>query len=194
MNFRWGATIPDASADERPVHTVYVDAFYMDKYKVTNAQYAEFLNAKDKHAEFVITWYNPSHSPSFGFGRIEFVSGVYRVKVGYENHPLGGVPWPCAMAYAVWKGKRLPTEAEWEKAARGGLVGKRYPNGDTITPQEANYDWNVGGTTVVGSYPANGYGLYDMAGNLWEWCLDEYDENFYLNSPARNSANRVLIV
>ena len=86
------------------------------------------------------------------------------------------------MAYAQWTGKRLPTEAEWEKAARGGLINQKYPWGDSIDANKANYDSNsrrVRGTTPVGQYPANRYELYDMCGNVWEWCLDEYNNNFY---------------
>ena len=168
--------------DESPTHAVYVDAFYMDESEVTNAQYAEFLNAKGKHTEDNRIWMFIGAQND----KIEAVSGVYRVKTGYENHPAVFVSWYGAMAYAEWKGKRLPTEAEWEKAARGGLSGQNYPWGNTIDSSQANYNNNIGETTAVGQYPANDYGLNDMAGNVWEWCLDEYDANFYSVSPARN--------
>ena len=178
--FRMGSN--SGSSDEKPVHSVYVDAFYMDKYEVTNAQYAEFLNAKGKHAEGGRMWYNIGSDRS----RIEFVSGEYRVKAGYANHPVTMVSWYGAMAYAEWKGKRLPTEAEWEKAARGNLSGLKYPWGNTIDSTKANYNNHIKDTTAVGKYTANGYGLYDMAGNVWEWCLDERNLGFYAISPARN--------
>ena len=90
------------------------------------------------------------------------------------------------MAYAAWSGKRLPTEAEWEKAARGGLAGKKYAWGDSIDASKANYHSDVKDTMPVGSYPPNGYGLYDMTGNVWEWCLDAYDSHVYTSSPRRN--------
>ena len=166
----------------QPVHSVYVDAFYMDKYEVTNSQYAKFLNAQDKHTDAGITLAYLGSDLT----RIEYVEGKYRAKLGYENHPMVVVNWYAAMAYAEWIGKRLPTEAEWEKAARGGLSGLKYPWGNTIDSSRANYNWHIDDTTAVGKYPPNGYGLYDMIGNVWEWCLDEYSTTFYAISPARN--------
>ena len=178
--FRMGSN--SGGSDEKPVHSVYVDAFYMDKHEVTNEDYAAFLNAKGKHAEAGKEWYRIGHSSS----RIEYVSRKYQVKGGYEKHPVTLVSWYGAMAYAAWKGKRLPTEAEWEKAARGGLSGLKYPWGNAIDSNRANYNNHVGDTTVVGKYAANGYGLHDMSGNVWEWCLDEYNAGFYAISPSQN--------
>jgi len=116
---------------------------------------------------------------------------TYKPVSGYETHPVVNVSWYGAAAYAQFYGKRLPTEAEWEKAARGGLVGKRYPWGDNITHDNANYS-GIGGldrweyTSPVGSFPSNGYGLFDMAGNVWEWCADAYDGGYYSVSPKNN--------
>ena len=152
------------SSDEQPVHTVYVDAFYMDEYEVTNAQYWKFMSATG-HREPRYWDDSDSNQP---------------------NQPVIGVDWNDAVAYARWAGKRLPTEAKWEYAARGGLEGKKYPWGDPISTSQANYGNYVGKTVPVGSYSANGYGLYDMAGNVYEWCSDWYDENYYSSSPSRN--------
>ena len=160
-----------------PVHTVYVDAFYMDKYEVTNEQYVAFLNAMriDGGVPAVV-------SEELEKFKHFLVDGVYRVDEEYKNFPVRGATWYGAMAYAIWAGKRLPTEAEWEKAARGGLEGKDYPWGnENDWPPDYNGDYRS-----VGENPPNGYGLYDMAGNLREWCLDEYDPNFYENSPILN--------
>ena len=169
----------NAGADEQPVRTVYIDAFYMDKYEVTNAQYKKFLDA----------------NPLWRKGRILSVyhDGDYlkhwngdNYPTGKGNHPVTYVSWYAAMAYAEWVGKRLPTEAEWEKAARGGLIAKEYPWGDSIGSSRANYNKNVGDTTSVGQYAANDYGLYDMSGNVAEWCLDVYDQDFYMNASYQN--------
>ena len=177
--FEMGSNDDEAGSDEQPVHTVYVDAFYMDKYEVTNHEFKEFL----------------LKNPGWQKDRIEkrFRDANYlkdwegnEYPDGKGNHPVVNVSWYAAVAYAKWANKRLPTEAEWERAARGGLVGKKYPHGDAIIAMHANYDKNVGGTSPVGVYPANNYNLHDMAGNVWEWCLDEYNEGFYSVSPSEN--------
>ncbi len=177
--FKMGSDERDAHGDEQPVHTVYADSFYIDRYEVTNAQYKAFIDAnpewgKDKilakyHDDNYLLHWNKNSYP-----------------VGRENHPIRFVSWYAAMAYARWVGKRLPTEAEWEKAARGGLVGKRYPWGDLIDSNDANFGENIKDITPVGNYPANGYGLYDIGGNTAEWCLDTYDSDFYASFPGRN--------
>ena len=178
----------EGRVDERHVHTVYLDAFYIDKYEVTNAQYAEFLNAYGKNVDAAgheLLEINSS------WCLIEKVGNTYKPKAGYENHPVIYVSWYGAAAYAQFYGKRLPTEAEWEKAARGGLPGKRYPWGDDISHDDANY-FGIGGrdkwdrTSPVGSFPPNGYDLYDVAGNVWEWCADEYGGYYYSKSPKNN--------
>lgn len=161
--FQMGSDHNEGYSDEKPVNTVYVDAFYMDKYEVTVGQYKAFILATGHEAP-LLTSYSPT-----------------------DQHPMIYVSWYDAMAYSAWAGKRLPTEAEWEKAARGGLVGKKYPWGDTIDMGKANHGNNMSKASPVGSYAANGYGLYDMAGNVKEWCLDEYDMNFYKRIiPRRN--------
>ena len=168
----------DGTEDEQPVHTVHLDAFFMDKYEVNNAKYREFIlvnlswqkgriRSRYHNGDYLKTW-SGNNYPS-----------------GRANHPVTYVSWYAAMAYAQWAGKRLPTEAEWEYAARGGLAGKKYPWGNTISPNDANYDAGPHGAP----YAANGYGLYNMAGNVEEWCLDEYDANFYAGS--RNSRNPI---
>ena len=179
--FTMGSADPNSGKNERPVHPVYVDAFYIDKYEVTNDQYAGFLNAKGKHSEWNRVWFDVGDKDA----RIKYVDGRYRVQIGYENHPACAT-WYGAIAYAVWVDKRLPTEAEWEKAARGGLGHQQYPWGNSIDASMANYGRNLGSTAPVGQYPANGYGLYDMIGNVWEWCLDEGDQDFYRRSPLEN--------
>ena len=183
--FDMGSNDAEANNNEQPVRRVYVDAFYMDETEVTNVQFKEFLlenprwqkgriNAKFSGARYLGDW-SGNNYPN-----------------GKGNHPVRQVSWYAAMAYAEWADKRLPTEAEWEYAARGGLNGKKYPNGNTITARDANFAKNVGDTTPVGKYPANGYGLYDMVGNMWEWCLDEYDAEFYFTFPRNGVARNPL--
>ena len=179
-SFLMGSEDEDADDDEQPVHTVHLDAFYMDTHEVTNAQFKAFVDANPQ-------WQKDNIEARFHNGYyLAHWSGT-DYPAGKAEHPVTSVTWYAAMAYAEWAGKRLPTEAEWEYAARGGLAGKKYPWGDTISAADANYGRHVGDTTPVGQYPANGYGLYDMAGNVWEWCLDAYDWDFYaVSDDSRN--------
>ncbi len=184
--FKMGSN--EGQKHEKPVHTVYVDAFYIDKNEVTNAQYAQFLNEYGRNADG-----DGRELLDVDYSRclIRKSENTYEPKSGYENHPVTEVNWYGAVAYAQFYGKRLPTEAEWEKAARGGLVGKRYPWGDEISHDDANYNGTGGKdvwsrTSPVGSFAANGYELYDMAGNVWEWCADWWGRDYYANSPPNN--------
>ena len=105
---------------------------------------------------------------------------------GKADHPVTHVSWYAAMAYSQWAGKRLSSEAEWEKAARGGLTGQKYPWGDELNSSMAYCGKEGGVTTSVGQYPPNNYGLHDIVGNVWEWCLDEYVPNVFAITPNRN--------
>ena len=181
--FQMGSNTGDS--DEKPVHTVYVDAFYMDIHEVTNAQYKQFVDANPQWRQARIpTYYHDGEYLKHWNGN--------NYPTGKGDHPVVYVSWYGAMAYAQWARKRLPTEAEWEKAARGGLVGRKYPWGNSIGPSQANYGSHVGDTTTVGSHPPNKYGLYDMAGNVWEWCLDgdEKGRNPIIDPIPRRVANR----
>ena len=177
--FQMGSNASNAESDEKPMHTVYVDSYYIDKYEVTNAKFKQFVDAnpqwqKDRiprkfhNSQYLDFWQGNSYPPD------------------KEDHPVVYVSWYAAMAYAKWEGKRLPTEAEWEKAARGELDGLKYTWGNMVDPSKANYGGQVGDTTPVGAYPANDYGLYDMVGNVMEWCLDGYETDFYSRSPRQN--------
>lgn len=189
--FQMGSEEFVAYYDEKPVHSVYLDGYYIDKYPVTNAQYKEFVNANPVWGK-PARWYDQGSGGNVSIPR-KYHDGEYlknwksgNFPKGEEDHPVTWVSWYAAMAYARWIGKRLPTEAEWEKAARGGLTGEKYPWGETIDSTYVNYDAWVGKTTAVGQYPANGYGLYDVVGNVYEWCLDKWDRNFYSHSPENN--------
>lgn len=162
-----------------PEHTVYVDAFYMDAYEVTNAQFKAFIDANPE-------WGKDNIPRKYHNGRYLRLWDGDNYPIGKENHPVVHVSWYAAMAYASWVGKRLPTEAEWEKAARGGVVGERYAWGDLRDPIKSNYGYFDTNTLPVGSYLPNGYGLYDMGGNVLELCLDEYDRDYYKSSPKEN--------
>lgn len=161
----------EGGTDTEPVHTIYLDAFYMDIYEVTNDLYMKFV--EETGYGFPQFWTHPD------FNR--------------PNQPVVGVSWYDAAMYAQWAGKQLPTEAQWEKAARGGLVGKTYPWGDQISHDDANYQgvggrdqWN--GPAPVGRFSENGYGLFDIIGDVWEWCADAYNLTYYRMSPLKNPA------
>ena len=182
--FQMGSNDAEARVNEQPVHTVHVDAFYMDTHEVTNLDFKRFVLANPQ-------WQKDRIPKALHDGNYLKHWTGNNYPGGKANHPVTYVTWYAAMAYAEWVGKRLPTEAEWEKAARGGKTGLKYPWGNTISSGRANYGSNVGDTTVVGNYSANGYGLYDMSGNVWEWCLDAYNADFYFSSPRNNPLSDV---
>lgn len=179
--FDMGDAFAEGDADELPVHNVCISGFNMDEHEVTNGEYADCVAAGGCDP--------PSFSTSFS--RL-----TYYGNVAYDDFPVIWVDWDQANAYCSWVGKRLPTEAEWEYAARGGFASKRYPWGDTITGTDANYQnsgdaWD-NDTSPVMNYAANGYGLYDMAGNVWEWVSDWHDVGYYSVSPIDNPQGPAL--
>ena len=209
--------------DARPIHRVYVDGFWMDKTDVTNEEFARFVKAtnyltiaerKPAAEDFPgappenlvagsVVFSPPDHPVPLNdhFQWWSYVKGANwrhpegprsNIK-GREKYPVVQVAYPDALAYAKWAGKRLPTEAEWEFAARGGLAGKRYPWGDEFQPSakwmantyqghfpvsDTGADGYVGISPVV-QFPPNDYGLYDMAGNVWQWTSDWYRPDYY---------------
>ena len=227
--FRMGssdAMFPDA----RPIHTVAVAEFYLDRCPVTNARFARFVHAsgyvtvaerrpdpqlfpgvpKEQLVPGSVVFTPPPHpvpldDPSLWWRYVpganwQHPEGPGSKLAGRENHPVVQVCWADAAAYARWAGKRLPTEAEWEYAARGGLAGKEFVWGDTPEPHGRimantfqgsfpDHDTRRDGyarTSPVGAFPANGYGLYDMSGNVWEWCADWYRPDYYAHAPGEN--------
>ena len=182
--FLMGSDEKEAKKSEKPVHSVYTEAFFIDKYLVTNAQFKDFIDANPKWQAPV--WLGTSFFPKYRDE--DYLKDWHKDNYpkGKANHPVNWVSWYAAMAYAQWMGKRLPTEAEWEKAARGGMTRQKYPWGNTIHVSSANYDKHVSETTPIDAYPPNRYGLYDMVGNLSEWCLDEWDSKFYESSQNHN--------
>ena len=210
--FRMGSdTVPEG--DQRPVHQVQLAAFKIDVYPVTNRQFQMFVRetqyetTAERHGwSFVFyperkawvrmvgaNWRNPSGTNPY----TELDSGAMRAMLDF---PVAHVSWDDAQAFCRWAGKRLPTEAEWEYAAKGGLLDTLYPWGNQRQVDGkyfANY-WqgrfpheNTGtdgfiGLAPVGSFPANRYGLFDMGGNVWEWCHDRYSADYYRRCPLNN--------
>lgn len=212
----------DEFADAKPRHKVYVDGFWMDETEVTNEQFAWFVKETDYRtlAERTIDGAPPG-AGVFDAAKCPLGEACrdclnwwdYREGAcwrhpegpksdlqGREKHPVVHIAWEDAMAYARWAGKRLPTEAEWERAARGGLEGKRYYWGDELRPggewmaniwqgvfpRENTAEDGFIGAAPVKSFAPNTFGLYDMAGNVWEWCADWYDPDYYAISPKSN--------
>jgi sulfatase modifying factor 1 len=197
--FTMGAS--DGMPDETPLHQIIVKPFWMDSHEVTVGEFTKFVAATNYQTD--AERFGWSGVFNMETGEWEKVNGVsWRHPDGPKSEPGAGEPvcqvsWNDAVAYAKWTGKRLPTEAEWEFAARGGLVGKKYAWGDDLRPggkPVANWwqghfpEQNTGEDgyirrAPVGKFPPNGYGLFDMAGNVWEWCADWFDENYYKRSP-----------
>lgn len=176
--FFMGSTDDEAKSDEKPIHKVYLKAFYIDRYEVTNREYRQFILQTGRPAPQV----NQEWAQPFNWQGTSFPEGQ-------ENYPVTLVSWNDASAYAAWAGKRLPTEAEWEKAARGGLISQKYPFGNDLELHQANFDKGYLRSkkiNPVGSYKPNGIGIYDMAGNVWEWCRDWYGEDYYKDAPSQN--------
>jgi len=164
-NFLMGSELSDRN--QRPQHKVFLDAFWIDQTEVTNAQYQECVKEGACGSPHEVDYFKDSK---------------------YNNHPIIYVSWDEAQTFCAWAGKRLPTEAEWEKTARGD-DGRTYPWGN-LKPNSSltNYFDNKKGSSEVGSYPAGAspYGAMDMAGNVWEWTADWYSPEYYKISPVRN--------
>lgn len=211
-SFTMGDTFSEGGIEELPLHTVYVSAFYMDRYEVTKALWDDVYNwaitngysfdnagsgKAANHPVQTINWYDAAkwcnaRSEQAGRTPVYYIdatqSSVYRSgEIDITNECVN---WAA-------NGYRLPTEAEWEKAARGGLNGRRFPWGNTISWSQANYyahptfkDGVDPYTSPVGYFAANGYGLYDMAGNVFEWCWDYNHASWYGNGGATQNDTR----
>jgi sulfatase modifying factor 1 len=223
-----------ATEDSRPVHRVYVDGFWMDKTDVTNGEFGKFVKAtgyvtvaerKPKAEDFPgappenlvagsVVFSPPKQAVSLNdhyqwWGYVHGANwrhpqGPASSIVGKADYPVVQVAYEDAVAYAKWAGKRLPTEAEWEFAARGGLTGKPFVWGDEFRPhgewmantfqghfpdKDTGEDHYIG-VSAVERFPANGYGLYDMAGNVWQWTSDWYRPDYYKQLVAAGGVAR----
>lgn len=162
------------SMGNKTLRTVFLDAYYMDVYEVTNGMYKDCVDN------------GPCQPP---LTERSLTRDAYYGNPEFSNYPVVYVNWDQAQTYCRWRGGRLPTEAEWEKAARGDAGARSLPWGEDLTCEKTNYDQCfVGDTTEVGSYPdgVSPYGIHDMMGNVWEWVADWYSTSYYLSSPALN--------
>ncbi len=192
----------DADEDERPAHRVHLDDFLMGAHPITHAEYERFVRETGHRAPaiyelpLVVTAGGREREKAFRSAGQPYVWIDSEPPGDRLDHPVTLVRWEDAIAYCAWlsgasgKTVRLPTEAEWEKAARGGLDGKRYPWGDRLDRNLANFLVDPSlktayGTTRCRSYPANGFGLFDVAGNVWEWVYDWHSPSYYEVSPYK---------
>ena len=159
--YKW---YPNPAKDDTPIGPVVISAFQIDQSEVTNEQYAAFMKAK-------------GHRPPF-----HWING--KISDDVKKQPVANVSWDDAVAFCTWQGKRLPTEAEWEKAARGGVDYERYPWGNDPPTEKLAYFGSVEGPAAVCSKPKNRFGLCDMAGNVWEWVHDWYSTTYYADFAA----------
>jgi formylglycine-generating enzyme required for sulfatase activity len=162
------AWYPNPLKDDTPVRKIRVNAFRMDEAEVTNERYAAFAKATGRNVPY------------------QWLKG--NISEGREKHPVVNVSWHDAAAFCRWEGKRLPTEAEWERASRGLVEGRMYPWGDTSpSPKLAVYGSDTGPEAAC-SKQRNDFGLCDIIGNVWEWTADWYDRTYYERSPSLNPA------
>lgn len=185
---------PYAQTNEQPQHTVYLDAYQISKYEITNSQYKSFMDAGgySNIAYWTAdgwTWKtnNSITEPAY------WSAGTYNSGMVFPNHPVVGVSWHEAYAFCNWAGAHLPTEAQWEKAARGNNSTNYWPWGSTWDASKCNSQYNTAPDTFTYSSPVgffstgiSPYGVYDMAGNVWEWVNDWYQSDYYSISPASN--------
>lgn len=184
--FQMGS-VPSAG-DPQEIHPVYLDDFWMYETEVTNQMYAKFLNATKPDNETLEDYIDTEDSDL----QIEKSGRMYHAIEPFVDYPMIEVSWTGAQAYCEWAGGSLPTEAQWEKAARGGLESKEFPWGDQYPSCNTE---DIHGALIsdcgqqsitVGSFSPNGYGLYDMVGNVWEWVADWYSYDYYGISPYEN--------